>query len=264
MTPTTHESDRLPDLVDGRLTPTEVAEVQAHLAQCPKCRIDLDRLQSARAALHSLRAEPAPAILRDVVSAALDREDARTQPRGRDLRWWAGAAAAAVLVLATAVWWAGRTSPESLVDGARVNHDAVANPGFAPDAWITPEAAALEAAFASRQDSIPPIRVIDLAMMGWTLEGGQVVRLADRSAALYGYRRPDGRRVICQMYAGVLEDLPSTSDIRQHRGFTFQVYERQGVTLVFWQEGRIVCVLASRLPPAEVVQLAFDKAMSPG
>jgi hypothetical protein len=39
------------------------------------------------------------------------------------------------------------------------------------------------------------------------------------------------------------------------------VYERDGVTSVFWQEGTVVCVLASDLPREEVVQLAYAKAM---
>jgi hypothetical protein len=35
------------------------------------------------------------------------------------------------------------------------------------------------------------------------------------------------------------------------------------VTVVFWQEGDLVCVLASELPAAEVVALAVAKAMAP-
>jgi hypothetical protein len=35
------------------------------------------------------------------------------------------------------------------------------------------------------------------------------------------------------------------------------------VTLAFWQEGELVCVLAAELPAAEVVALAIAKAMAP-
>jgi hypothetical protein len=101
-------------------------------------------------------------------------------------------------------------------------------------------------------------------MMGWRLEAGQVVSIAGRSAALYTYVRSDGERVVCQMFEGALGEIPASSDVRHHRDVAFQVYERDGVTLVFWQEGRIVCVLASRLSGAEVVALAFEKAMAPG
>ncbi len=34
-----------------------------------------------------------------------------------------------------------------------------------------------------------------------------------------------------------------------------------GLTVVFWQEGAVTCVLTSDISPEEVVQLAFAKAV---
>jgi len=49
--------------------------------------------------------------------------------------------------------------------------------------------------------------------------------------------------------------------VRDNSGFRFHIFQEDNLTLVFWQEGAIVCVLVSRLPREEVIKLAFAKAM---
>ena len=44
-----------------------------------------------------------------------------------------------------------------------------------------------------------------------------------------------------------------------HDGITFRIYRVNGMTLVFWQEGAMVCVLASERSTDEVVQLAYRR-----
>lgn len=58
-----------------------------------------------------------------------------------------------------------------------------------------------------------------------------------------------------------LADLPTPEETRTANGITFHIYHRDGGTQVFWEDGDIVCVLASHLPSEEVIQLAFAKAM---
>jgi anti-sigma factor RsiW len=100
-------------------------------------------------------------------------------------------------------------------------------------------------------------------MMGYTLAGGRAHTIGGRPSALYVYDKAPSSRLVCQMYEGVLDELPATDDVRQNGAFTFRVFHQGPVTLVFWQEGSIVCVLVSDLPAAEVVQLAMAKAMLP-
>jgi hypothetical protein len=130
-----------------------------------------------------------------------------------------------------------------------------------PLALQTSDAAVLERYFADTPG--PRVRVIDLAMMDIVLEGGARYSLAGHASALYSYRTPSGARLVCQMYDGLLSDLPPPQDVRDENGFRFQIYKRASVTLVFWQEGELVCVLASELPASEVVALAVAKAMAP-
>jgi hypothetical protein len=65
------------------------------------------------------------------------------------------------------------------------------------------------------------------------------------------------------MFAGSEADLPDSSDVREHAGFRFHVLHQGDVTLVFWLEGDLVCVLASRMPTGDLIALAFAKAMPP-
>ena len=56
-------------------------------------------------------------------------------------------------------------------------------------------------------------------------------------------------------------DLPETEDTREHGGIKFYSYRVDGVSVTFWREADVICVLASRADPEQVVALAFAKAM---
>jgi anti-sigma factor RsiW len=129
-----------------------------------------------------------------------------------------------------------------------------------PLALRTSDGAAVEALFASA--GLPfTTRVFDLGMMRYQLQGGLVHRLHGRPSALYVYRSLEGVAVVCQMFPGRLAELPRTADVREHDGIAFHVYRVEGVTLVFWQEGGVVCVLASDAESEAVIRLAYAKAV---
>ena len=87
--------------------------------------------------------------------------------------------------------------------------------------------------------------------------------LAGEDSALFVYQGPNGRIVICQMFQGDQADLPPAGDIREQNGIEFHVYQEAGRTLVFWQEGEVLCVLTSDIPVEDLVALAYAKAMKP-
>jgi len=124
----------------------------------------------------------------------------------------------------------------------------------------TGDPAALERFFAERGIAFPT-RVFDLAMMRYRLAGGRVHRVAGRPSAFFAYAGPDATPLICEMYRGTLAELPGAAERHVHDGITFRIYRVGVVTLVFWQEGAVVCVLASEGNTDEVVQLAYAKAM---
>ena len=283
MSASAHPEEALQDFLDGRLTGAAADDVRAHLETCAPCQAVRNELLLARGALATLRDDdiPMPADLLASVQRALDGEVARaraavapastgpavkpsdetraTWAAVRRRRWFAVAAVAAALVAYLAL--ANRTTPLDLPAQAARDLGAVGSRSL-PLELQTNEAAALERYFADAPNG-PRVRVIDLGMMGIPLEGGVRHILDGRPSALYAYRTPSGARLACQMYMGRLSDLPPPDNAIDNRGFHFQIYERGGVTVVFWQEGDLVCVLASELPAGEVIALAFEKAMAP-
>ncbi len=275
MSASAHPGDALQDFLDGRLSGVAAEQVRAHLETCASCQAVRDELTIAREALATLRGGdiPLPVDLLAAVQRSLAAESApRPAPAAmpsnhvrasgadsRRRRWFAVAAAAAVVI--GYVLLGNRPTPLDLPAQAARDLGAVGSRTL-PLELRTDQAALLERYFAATPNG-PRVRVIDLAMMSIALEGGVRHTLDGRQSALYSYRTPSGARLVCQMFEGRLADLPAPGEVREQNGFRFQVYTRGAVTLVFWQEGELVCVLASELPANEVIALAVAKAMAP-
>jgi anti-sigma factor RsiW len=250
-----HLGTTLQHLLDGRLDAARQAEVRAHLAGCPACRSELETLRWVRdVALKGLPSEEVPPALAARVAAALDTAPGRSPRRWRR---WAGAgvllaAAAAVVLL---LGWPRPTLPE-----AAAGDFAAYRAGTLTLALRTSDGAAVERLFAAGGLRFAT-RVFDLSMMRYQLQGGREHRLRGRTSALYAYRDSEGHDLVCQMFPGRLVELPRTDDVRDHNGIAFHVYRMEGLTLVFWQEGAVVCVLASDADSEAVIQLAYAKAV---
>jgi anti-sigma factor RsiW len=257
-----HLGATLQDFLDGRLDAARQAEVQAHLEACPQCRAELEALRWVRdIALKQLPGEELPPAVAERVATALDAADRRARPAtspiaGRRWHRWAGAGAVVVAVLVLLLAWPPRAD---LADA--VAHDFAAYSSGALQLDLrSSDGEAVESLFVAGGIDFRT-RVFDLGMMRYQLVGGRIHRLRSRPSALFAYRGPDGRGLVCQMYEGRLADLPRPDEVRQHEGITFQVYRAGRVTLVFWQEGEVVCVLTSDAESEAVIQLAYAKAV---
>ena len=261
--PSRHYEQEIQDFLDGRLNEPEQVRLAEHLAGCARCRRELEALKWLKhQALNQLPVEEVPPALTARVRAGLDAEDAaarggsRHRTGFRPLRWAiaAGLAAAALFV----VFLVSRASGNLPERVARNFAEFAA--GRIPLGVTAREPRVVEEYFA--QNGMPfANRVFDLAMMRYELLGGRVHRMDGRQSALFAYRGADGRLVICQMYSGSVTELPAAAETREHDGITFQVYREGSTTVVFWQEGEVVCVLASDAPSEDVIQLAFAKAV---
>jgi len=104
-------------------------------------------------------------------------------------------------------------------------------------------------------------RVFDLGMMNYRLQGGRVHKLITRKSAFFVYRGKGDAILVCQMYVGRVTELPAGAVQRESKGIRFYAYRLKGLTLTFWQEGAVTCVLTSDIDPEELLQLAFAKAV---
>jgi len=105
------------------------------------------------------------------------------------------------------------------------------------------------------------MRVFDLGMMEYRLQGASVRSVSGRPGALVLSRGPEGRSLLCRMYEGSLAELPEPLERRTNEGITFHLYRDGDLTVVFWQEGAVVCVLVGDGDPETVVNLAYAKAV---
>ena len=252
---TSHLGATLQDVLDGRLDAERLAGARAHLDGCPQCRAELDALRWVRdVALQRLPGVDVPPGLATRITA--DRDAADEGTRRRWMRWAGAGALIAAAIAALLLFSPTRSDLPNVV--AR-DYTAFTN-GRLVLGIRSPDGAAIERFFI-REGIAFPTSVFDLGMMQYELVGGRVHRLHDRPSALFAYRGPDGRALVCQMYEGRLADLPRTNDVREHQGVVFQVYRAGNLTLVFWQDGSVVCVLASDGDSEAVIQLAYAKAV---
>ena len=269
-TPSRHFKDELQDLLDGRLDAAMNREVERHLETCDECRRAHHALRwTKQIAGKRLAAAPAPADLRASILQSLRAEAAASQSETPKIvmlppqvakPWLRPLLALAAVVLAAAivgaVWFLRQpTFPASVAQDFRDYQSQKITMQL-----DTGDVKEMEAFFTKR--GIPfQTRVFDLGMMKYQLVGGRLQERHRRPNAAFAYRGPDGQILLCQMYPGKTTELPAGAVLRENKGIKFHIYQANGVTAVFWQEGTVVCVLASDIPQEEVVQLAFAKAM---
>jgi len=260
-----HFKDEVQDLLDNRLDAPMRAEVERHLESCVECRREFEALRWTKLfAAKQFAAKEAPPELRQNILRTLKAEAGR--PEATTPRWaqklkpilaWA-AALVALGIIAFILISKQRQLPEVVARDFRDYQSQKLTLEL-----DTGDRKQMEAFFATH--GVPfKVQVSDLSKMHYRFVGGRVQHLRNQRAALYVYRGPGNQVLICHMYVGTASELPKGSLERQNRGIKFHVYEVKGVTMVFWQEGKVVCVLSSDMSVENVVQLAFAKAKPPG
>lgn len=256
-----HLGEEIQDFLDNRLSLDEKSRAEEHFGECEKCRAELEALRWTKhvARNHTSHAG-APDELRKKILNSLDQQHAKvTQAaviRRRNLILVA-AAALAIAIVAGIIYRASR--PVSLPELISQDYRSFES-GQLKLQKETADVHSMESFF--KAGGIPfQTRVFDLAMMNYDLLGGSVHRLNGRASALFVYKGPQGSKMVCQMYPGSLNELPPPVEVRDNKGIKFFIYRSQSITMVFWQEGNIICALSSSAASEEVIQLAFAKAV---
>lgn len=278
MSDVAHERSDLHALADGRLDDGRARAVEAHVAVCETCRLELAAIRAVTRAARRVSVEVAPPDLMPTLTRLLDAEDMSRHaaaltpfppgaagvpavPTAPSRRTFARTAAAAgVLValggaagLAQFIW--GGDLVDEIDDEFRRYLVGSLRLDIAES-----DADALERRFSEL--GLPfSVRVFDFGTMDYKLAGGTVHRAGRRQSAMFGYRGPTGEDALCQVFPGRFESAAG-GDLRENAGVRFFVHYRAGATLVFWQEGELLCSVASGALPDTVLQLAFSGAVT--
>ncbi len=266
--PDRHFKEEIHDLLDGRLDDAARLEVEAHLENCEECRRAFEAMRWTKkfAASHFAAPTEAPAELHARILRSLRAESQPVNIITPPPSFWrrrtflAVASAAALMISAALAFLHFTRKPQMPAVIAELYRDYKAQRLTLE--LSTTDVKEMESYFAAHSVAFRT-RVFDLGMMKYQLVGGRVDRGRRVPAALFVYRGPDDRVLLCEMFSGKMSDLPATTEVREHNGFRFQIYRNGDRTAVFWPEGAVVCALVSDGPPEDVMQLAFAKAMAP-
>lgn len=265
-TPPRHFKEEIQAWLDQRLDAATCDEAERHLETCEECRREFEAVNWVKQrAIKKFAPTPAPAELRENILRSL-RSAARPEvvetPRFVWPKWKLAFATAAILVVLGALTLVLLPKRPGLLDVVAGDFQNYQSKKLALE-LNTGDVKEMETFFTGHGIQFNP-RVFDLGMMNYRLVGGRVQPDRTGPAALFVYRGPDNQTLHCRMYAGNVATLPAGATTQENKGIQFHVYKQAGLTMVFWQEGAVVCVLSSDIPGADVVQLAFAKAMLPG
>jgi anti-sigma factor RsiW len=233
--------------VDGELDVVRSLEIEAHLSSCAGCAHEQACLQVLHKALSSgALYHEAPAGLERRVRAAV-RDARRAEGRPTFARWhygWAGAAAAAVLLVAILVRGVLPTGPSAgdltareVVDdhlrSLTANHltDVLSSNQHTVKPW-----------FDGKLNFTPPVE--DLAAEGFPLVGGRLDYLDNRLVAAVVYRR---RQHIINLFISPAERAADILPASQVRG---------GYNIVHWTKSGMAYWAVSSVSAPELAKFA--------
>jgi anti-sigma factor RsiW len=264
-TPPKHFKDEIQELLDNRLDAAACAEVERHLETCDECRREFEALRWTReVAAKRFASVEAPAELREKISRVLrsgeDRGEARiVRPHFRRPKLAAALACAAIVLIGLGLVVIFTAKPDTQPEIAARDFRHYKEQKLALE-LKTGDGKQMETFFTTHGVWFNT-RVFDLGMMNYRLIGGRVQRVDHEPRGFFVYQGPADQILVCQMYAGTVAALPAGAVERENNGIQFFIYEKEGLTMVFWQEGTVVCVLTSDIGAEQVLQLAFAKAM---
>jgi anti-sigma factor RsiW len=205
--------------VDGELELTRQLGIETHLAECASCQDAAERITKCGSIVRTnMQAYKAPSELRAKIRAALRKED---KPR---FKWLLGrgrrlAYAAVLIVLSAALAWSwisqSPSKEKGLIAEAISNHSRSLMVSHLVD-FASSDQHLVRPWFNGKLDYSPPVP--DLTQAGYTLIGGRVDILEQRSVAAIVYQR--GKQVI-NLFVWPTTDRKIEMEVHSERGYHF-------------------------------------------
>jgi anti-sigma factor RsiW len=225
--------------IDDELDSVHTAQFESHLATCPDCTAELERLQTMRRLMRqdgvkwpmpsAVRSTLLDAIAEEGRSRADARQGARAQQtwRARGLRYvkeWSFIPSLGVLAASAFLFVNAPSSSLPIQDEVLASHIRSLLANHLTDV-LTSDQHTVKPWFDGKIDFSPP--VVDLAPQGFPLVGGRVDYIDGKVVAALIYKR---RAHIINVF--VWPDKPEAETSDTHEGYN--VVKWSGGGLVFW------------------------------
>jgi anti-sigma factor RsiW len=252
--------------IDRELATGEQTLLEAHLAECIRCRLELEAEQAlkqkTRGAGASLRA---PSQLREriVSDPSIFPRSAAASKRWQDyiapLFLHQAVAIAALLILALPLlYFLGQ--PRSPIALALLESSDLFLNDKLPVIRATNEKELVQQLVHAVGGHFRPMEY-DLTGLNMAVVGGAVREIAGRKVLIAIYGGPN-RSLLCYTFIGSEEDAPAHAArfVDEQKKLTFFAFSRGTVNAVLHREGDVICILAAEMPMEDLLALTKSKA----
>jgi len=253
--------------LDNELSGDEQSAIEAHLDSCERCRRAMAAESRLKQRIKATQREiVAPAALRREIEneIASRRSAVAAQADGGfatwfNLRGWRPAFAVALLVIGIATLLYVRAPQQDLGAVALETHRNLLS-GTTTLARYE-DANRLRAELAGAVGNrFAPI-VFDLSAMKLYPISGFVQKIGGRDVLVTVYQG-GGPAITCFTFLGTEADAPNGAErfYDADMKLNFYSFSRDGINGVLHQEGNVICILVSKLAPAEILALLRGKS----
>ncbi len=255
-------------LVDNELSHRERSSIESHLKDCPKCRSICEQERALRREIRIAGASvSAPADLREKILS-----DRRIFPEGaKSPKVWKGLlrpawpvlrpafALTLLVLLVLPILYLLIPTKQSIPLSALETHRKIVE-GTISFVKVGSQQVVKEQLMRSVGGSFAPMGY-DLSMMSLQAVGGMVQEVGGRTilVAIYEGKGPS---LTCYTFLGTEEDAPAEASVffDPEKKINFYTFSRAGVNEVFHREGKVICILVSKMPMGDLLALARSKA----
>ncbi len=255
-------------LVDNELSHQERPSIEGHLKHCPKCRFICEQERGLKRETRSAGASvSAPADLREKILS-----NRRIFPEGaKSPKVWKGLlrpawpilrpsfALTLLVLLVLPILYLLIPTKQSIPLSAIETHRKIVE-GTISFVKVGSQQVVKEQLTRSVGGSFAPMGY-DLSMMSLQAVGGMVQEVGGRTILVAIY---EGKALslTCYTFLGTEEDAPAEADLffDPEKKINFYTFSRGDVNGVFHREGKVICILVSKMPMGDLLALARSKA----
>ncbi|MDP9129031.1 MAG: zf-HC2 domain-containing protein [Candidatus Binatota bacterium] len=252
--------------LDNELSADEHSAIEAHLHTCGRCQRALTAESRLKQQLKLARQEvTAPAALRREIESEIASQPALAVKTEGGFAWWFSfrswrpAFAVATLIIAIAAIFYAKSPQQDVGMTAIETHRDMLSGKTALVRYDDANRLRQELARAVG-DRFTPI-ALDLSMMRLYPVSGFVQKIGDREVLVTVYQGA-GPAITCFTLLGSESDAPERAErfYDADMKLNFYSFSQAGINAVLHSEGNIICILVSKMSPADIVALLRGKS----